>query len=85
MPQKAKSLRMARNERRRKIRNSPDRRLRVVAKLRRLVGVMIIVISALTITINGPKINANSISEFMSYFWAGIDDSQEGTYIDYQA
>lgn len=85
MPQKAKPLRMARNERRRKIRNSPDRRLRVVAKLRRLVGVMIIVISALTITINGPKINANSISEFMSYFWAGIDDSQEGTYIDYQA
>lgn len=85
MPQKAKSLRMARNERRRKIRNSPDRRLRVVAKLRRLVGVMIIVISVLTITVNGPKINSGSISEFIGYFWAGIDDAQEGTYIDYQS
>lgn len=85
MPQKAKSLRMARNERRRKIRNSPDRRLRVVAKLRRLVGVMIIVISVLIITVNGPKINSGSISEFIGYFWAGIDDAQEGTYIDYQS
>lgn len=85
MPQKTKSIRMARNERRRKIRNSPDRRLRIVAKLRRLVGVMIIVVSVLTITINGPKINANSISEFMSYFWAGIDDAQEGTYIEYKS
>ena len=85
MPQKAKSLRMARNERRRKIINSPDRRLRFVAKMRRLVGIMIIVISALTITINGSKINANSISQFIGYFWAGIDDAQEGNYIDYQS
>ena len=85
MPQKAKSLRMARNERRRKIRNSPDRRLRIVAKLRRLVGMTLVIISVLTITLNSSKISPNSISQFMGYFWAGIDDASVATHIDYQS
>lgn len=84
MPEKAKSMRMARNERRRKILKSPDRRLRIVARLKRILGIILVAVSVITITLNSSKLSANTVSEIIGYFWAGIDDASVGTHIDYE-
>lgn len=84
MSQKANPISMTRAERRRRIRNSLDRRLRLVAKLRRLVGVIIIIITVLTITVNGPKLSIKSITNIFDYIWSGIDDASIGTRIEYK-
>lgn len=85
MAQKPQTVRVDRRARRRMIRNAPDRRVRLVARLRRVFGFMTLAAVILFFAANMSLFSRESMRQLRSYFTAGFVSGEGGDRIEYEA